>query len=132
MVYGDALEEVMADLVEDNFLNEERFARSYARGKFRMKHWGRIRIKGELRKKEISVYCIGKAMEEIEEPDYLQVLKELLLKRYHEKTKIVKRYEKIQDLINYGFQRGFETNLVVPMANQIVEETFGASGSLGE
>ncbi|MBR9922392.1 MAG: RecX family transcriptional regulator [Bacteroidetes bacterium] len=120
-VYGDELEEVMAELVEEKFLNEERFARSYARGKFRMKKWGWIRIQKELKQREISVYCIRKAREEIEEDAYHRTLREVLEKRFRNKSGFRNDYERIQDLIKYGFSRGFETNLVVPVANQIVK-----------
>ncbi len=70
-IYGDELEEIIAELITDNFLNEERFARSYARGKFNIKKWGRHRIKQELKRRQITDYCLRKAMEEIEETDYL-------------------------------------------------------------
>ena len=56
-VFGDTLEEIITDLIKDNFLNEERFARSYARGKFRMRKWGRIKIRQELKLRKISDYC---------------------------------------------------------------------------
>ena len=69
-VYGDALESVIADLISDNFLNEERFAKVYAGGKFRIKHWGRIKIVQELKSKKISEYSIKKALaSEINEED---------------------------------------------------------------
>ena len=68
-VYADWLEEIIVQLIEENFLNEERFARSFARGKFRIKQWGRNRIRQELKKRNISAYCIRMAMEEIEEQD---------------------------------------------------------------
>jgi regulatory protein len=69
-IYGDDLEDIIVALIEDNFLNEERYARSYARGKFRIKQWGRLRIRRELKFRKISDYCIRKAMEEIDENDY--------------------------------------------------------------
>jgi len=66
-VYGDQLEQVMASLIADNYLNEERFARSFARGKYRIKKWGHNRIRQELKMKNISDYCIRKAMKEVVE-----------------------------------------------------------------
>ena len=80
-IYGDDLEEIMADLISENFLNEERYARSFARGKFRMKKWGRNRIRQELKMRNISAYCLRKAMTEIEEEDYLKTLKEVISKK---------------------------------------------------
>ena len=73
-IYGEDLEEVMQALIEEDFLNEERFARTYAGGKFRMKKWGRQKITRELQLRKISAYCIRKAMEEIPEDDYNKTL----------------------------------------------------------
>ncbi|MDA7625775.1 RecX family transcriptional regulator, partial [bacterium] len=79
--YGDDLEEVITSLITENFLNEERFAQSYARGKFRFKKWGRVRIRQELKFRKISTYCLKKAMEEINDEEYFEVIKTLLLKK---------------------------------------------------
>ena len=62
----DAVDMIVVQLMQQNFLNEERFARSFARGKFRIKKWGRIKIKLELKKKSIYAKCIEYAMEEID------------------------------------------------------------------
>ena len=109
--YGDDLEEVMAQLVIDNFLNEERFARSYARGKFRIKGWGRHRIKRDLKQKHISAYCIKKAMEELEEFDYDERLVEVILKknRLLREPDMFKRKGK---LAKFVMAKGFETGLI--------------------
>lgn len=80
-VYGDDLEEVMAHLVSENFLNEERFARSFVRGKHRLKSWGPIKILNELKKRQISDYCIRKGMEEISDEEFYNTLLGLLNKR---------------------------------------------------
>ncbi|MBS1975330.1 MAG: RecX family transcriptional regulator, partial [Bacteroidetes bacterium] len=64
------VEEVISVLIEEDYLNEERFAIAFAGGKFRMKHWGRAKIKYELQQKKISPYCIKEAMKEINEEDY--------------------------------------------------------------
>ena len=109
--YGDDLEEVMAQLVIDNFLNEERFARSYARGKFRIKGWGRYRIKRDLKQKHISEYCIKKAMEELEEFDYDERLVEIILK----KNRLVREpdmFKRKGKLAKFVMTKGFETGLI--------------------
>lgn len=80
-VYPDWREEIIVALIEDNFLNEERFACSYARGKFRMKKWGRVRIRQELRRRNISDYCIRKGLAEIEDATYMATLHELVQKK---------------------------------------------------
>ncbi|MEL6865034.1 MAG: regulatory protein RecX [Bacteroidota bacterium] len=119
-VYGDDLEWIMADLIEDNFLNEERFARSYARGKFRFKHWGRIRIRRELKQRQISDYCLRKAMEEIEEEDYRQTLDQLLRKkgRLLKEKEVFKRNAK---LAAFAIRKGYESGLVWELIKALPE-----------
>ena len=110
-VYGSDLENVITELIEDNFLNEECFACSYARGKFRMKGWGRVRIVQELKQRRISEYCIRKAMKEIEDEDYINTLKALLTK----KENISKETDKFKlngSLANFAIRRGFESSIV--------------------
>jgi len=92
-VYGDDLENVMSELIQEDFLNEERFARSFVRGKYRMKKWGRDKIRMELKKKSISAYCIKKGMEEIEEDTYMSNAENL-------HTQYVEKYVKDTDYIN--------------------------------
>ena len=70
-------EEIIAKMVEDNYLNEERFAIQFAGGKFRMKSWGRKKIQYELQQKGVSAYIIKTALKEIEEKKYLDTLKKL-------------------------------------------------------
>ncbi|MEM1321361.1 MAG: regulatory protein RecX [Bacteroidota bacterium] len=118
-VYGDTLEEIMAELITDNFLNEERFARSFARGKFRIKTWGRNRIRRELKLRKISDYCIRKAMEEIEEEEYLPALQRLLEKQ-RALSKEQNKFKLRSKLAQYGFRRGFESELVWQLVKQIV------------
>lgn len=117
-IYGDDLEEIIVELITENFLNEERFARAYARGKFRFKNWGRIRIKRELKLRNISEYCIRKAMEELEEFDYEQALKDFLLRKndFLKEKNLFKRRKKLAD---YAIRRGFETSLVWDTLKQL-------------
>ncbi|MEZ5041359.1 MAG: regulatory protein RecX [Saprospiraceae bacterium] len=110
-IYGDDLEEIMALLIGDNFLNEERFARSYARGKFNIKKWGRNRIRQELKIRKISAYCIKKAMEEIEEMDYLETLEKLLLKKSAQMASPFSFPDK-QKLATYAIAKGYEPAIV--------------------
>ena len=110
-IYGDDLEDIIADLITDNFLNEERFAKIYAGGKFRIKKWGRVRITRELKLRKISAYCIKKAMEEIEEPDYIKTLNEIFDKRF-KRIKETEEFKIRANLAKYAMSRGFETQLV--------------------
>ena len=73
-------DEIIANLIEENYLNEERFAISFARGHFRMKHWGRVKIKYELKMRKISDYCIKQALKEIDDTEYEDALKKLIEK----------------------------------------------------
>lgn len=109
--YGQDLEEVMASLIEEKFLDEERFARSFARGKFRMKQWGRIRIRQELKIRNISEYCLRKAMEEISETDYLKTLKAVLEKRASQIAE-ADDFARKGKLAQYAMSRGFEAEMV--------------------
>lgn len=109
-VYGDWLEEIMLQLIEENFLDEERFARSFARGKFRIKQWGRNRILQELKQRNISGYCIRKALEEIDERDYRRTLEALLLKKA-ENLPEEGPFNRNNKLARYAVGRGFEPEL---------------------
>src|ERR1700704_6676060 len=71
------VEEILSQLIEENYLNEERFAIQFARGKFRMKQWGKGKILYELRQKKISEYCIKKAIKEIDDDAYQKILQKL-------------------------------------------------------
>lgn len=110
-LYSDDVENIIANLITDNFLNEERFAKTYAGGKFRIKKWGRIKIKIELKKRKISDYCIRKAMEEIPDKDYISTLQQLIVKKgkeVKEKKTEVRNYK----IAQYAISRGFEGELV--------------------
>ena len=107
----DAIDMLIVELMQHNFLNEERFARSFARGKFRIKKWGRIKIKLELKKKSIYSKCIEYAMQEIDSDTYYDTLKEILLKKslLEKETHPYKRKAK---LTRYLVSRGFEYDLI--------------------
>lgn len=104
-------DEIIATLIEENYLNEERFALVFARGKFRMNQWGRVKIKTELKNKKISDYCINRAMKEISEKEYLQLLQKLAEKKCAtlKNEQYLVRKKKI---IDYLLQKGFEWELV--------------------
>ena len=96
------VEELTSKLIEENCLNEERFAKAFAGGKFRIKQWGRIKIKTELKNKQISHYCITAAMDEIDDLKYKQMLHKLAVKRWNsikgEGTKPICKNDKNQRL----------------------------------
>ena len=78
-LYQSVVEETIVSLIQDDFLNEERFAEAYARGKFRIKKWGRIKILAELNKRKISEYCKKKGLDQIDEGEYLVALADVLI-----------------------------------------------------
>lgn len=110
-IYGDDLEEIISELITENFLNEERFAIAYAGGKFRMKKWGKIRIRQELKKRKISDYCIKKAMQEIDEEGYMEGLYELIEKK-RKTEKETNEFKLKGRLAKYAMSKGFEAHLV--------------------
>lgn len=104
-------DELIATLIEENYLNEERFAIAFVRGKFRMNQWGRIKIKAELKKKQVSDYNINKALKQISEQEYLQLLKKIAEKKYAslKNEQYLVRKKKTMD---YLLQKGFEGGLL--------------------
>ena len=106
-----AIDHIVGHLIEQNYLNEERFAKNFARGKFRIKKWGRIRIVNELRVRNISKFNIESALKEISKDDYLSSLEELAKKRLSEikESHPQKRKKKLADYLLY---RGWESHLV--------------------
>lgn len=120
-IYGDDLEDIIADLIIDNFLNEERFARSFARGKFRIKKWGRFRIQQELKQRQITGYCLRKAMEEIEEIDYLDTLEALILKK-NRTLRAPNLFIRKGKLAKFIIGKGYESALVWETIHRMIQE----------
>ena len=114
----EAREIILLSLMKDNFLNEERFSKSFARGKFRIKKWGKQRIVRELKFRNISAYNIKTALKEINEQEYITTLYELVAKKDKlvREENVFKRKKKIADYLLY---RGFESNLVYEAINAI-------------
>jgi regulatory protein len=113
------IEFIISELISANFLNEERFACSYARGKFRIKHWGRIKILSGLKQYQISEYCIKKAMKEIDDDEYMLVLKTILFKKastIKEKNIFLKKIK----LTKFALSRGFENDLIQDSLKKLV------------
>lgn len=111
-IYGDDLENIICDLIEDRFLNEQRYANLYVGSKFRQKKWGRHKITIELKRKAVSKYCINFALKaEIPEEDYTQTLI-AILKKKDRVTKTSNPFQHRQKLANYAIGRGYESWLV--------------------
>ena len=115
-LYSNDVDEAIVSLIQDNFLNEERFAEAFARGKFRIKKWGRIKIISELNKRHISEYCKKKGLEQIEEEEYLQTLADVLERRERQE-KETNPFRRKHKLATYLNSRGFESDLVWELLN---------------
>jgi regulatory protein len=121
-IYGTDLEEIICQLVEENFLNEERFARSFARGKFQIKSWGRIRIIQELKARQISAYCQRKALEEIEPVDYKRKLIQLLQIKMQTSVITDIDFAEKQALFQFALRKGYETELIREVLQDLISE----------
>lgn len=115
-VRDDDAEEVIAELISQNYLNEERFAKSFAGGKFRVKGWGKRKIKQHLQQRGITGYNLDQAMREIAPDDYRQTLADLLDKKRQALARagqldtnplVVK-----QKLVRYALSKGYESDLI--------------------
>lgn len=116
----EACELIILHLMEHDFLNEERYAKSFARGKFNIKNWGKIRIVNELKQKNISKYNIETALKEIEEEEYHSRIKFLAVKKY-ELLSEPNNFKKRQKLIDFLLRKGYENYLVYDVVKEITQ-----------
>jgi regulatory protein len=118
-----AADAIIVHLIEHNFLNEERFACSFARGKFRIKHYGKRRIVNELKLRGISKYNIDKALKEINEDEYTEAFNALAEKQWESITgsSILNKKKK---LIDYLLRKGFENTMVYDKVNAIAPSKY--------
>ncbi len=107
-IYGEALDDIVITLIREGFLNEERFAKSYARGKFYYKNWGRKKIVQELKKRDISPYLIRAALREIDPDDYHRILMKLAGKHLKGSTDFRQRVKTFK----YLYQKGYEAEVI--------------------
>ena len=112
----DEIEDVICQLIEQDFVNEERFAKAFTRGKFRHKGWGKIKIKQYLIQKGISDYCLKKGFEEINESEYLIKLKEILYKKINSLSE-TNKFISNQKAAKYAISKGYESSLVWDILN---------------
>ena len=121
-LYKSDVDACIADLIENNFLNEERFAIAFAGGKFRIKKWGKIKIKQGLKAKGVNEYCIKKALSTIPAEDYESTLTKLARLKWtglrNEKNTFIK-FRKTQDHL---LQKGFESDLIASVMKTLREE----------
>lgn len=122
-LWTEAVENIIAKLIEDNFLNEERFAMAFAHGKFAIKKWGKIKIRMELKQKRVSDYCLKKALAQIDDTEYLDTLKKLIATKrrsINEKNPLKLKYK----LASYALSKGYEKDLVFDVLGGEDQESF--------
>jgi regulatory protein len=121
------VEELTSKLIEENCLNEERFAKAFAGGKFRIKQWGRIKIRSELKNKQISNYCIVAALDEIDDCKYKETLHKLAVKRWNSiKGAGTNLFVKMTKTRDHLLLKGYEADLVAIEIKTLTEKQKGA------
>lgn len=118
-IITEAQEIIIIHLIQNDFLNEERFAKSFARGKFNIKKWGKYKIKNELKFRQISAYNIKTAMNEIDDELYLETITKLTIKKaatLNEKNIFTKK----KKVLNFLLQKGYEFKDVINIVNEII------------
>lgn len=115
----EAREMILLNLMKHDFLNEERFAKSFARGKFRIKHWGKNRIVNELKMRDISSYNIKTALKEIDEQEYIKTIYSITENRNNviSESNPFKRKKKLVDFL---LRKGFETDLIFKTVKDVL------------
>ena len=105
------VEQLLSQLIEEDYLNEERFATGFARGHFKLKKWGRIKIEYGLKQKKVSSYNIKKAMKEIDDEEYEMVLLSIVTKKWNS-LKAEQYINRMAKTSSYLLQKGYEPALV--------------------
>ena len=107
---------VIVELIKDNFLNEERFVFSFVRGKFRIKKWGKIKLRNELFQRNITSFLINNAIGQINDNDYMETFDEIALKKFNNLNNETDLSSK-KKFVTYLQYRGWETDLIFKKVN---------------
>jgi regulatory protein len=118
-LYSNQIEEIIAHLIEENYLNEERFAIAFAGGKYRMKNWGKTKIKYELQQKQVSTYCINLALKSIEDDRYNDNFKTLFAKKLATLKSEKNIFTKKAAMRRYLLSKGYESTLITNELNKL-------------
>ncbi|RNI39013.1 RecX family transcriptional regulator [Hanamia caeni] len=119
-LHQNEVDEIISTLITENYLNEERFAVHFAGGKFRMKQWGKIKIRQALKNKQVSEYCSRKALKEIDNNEYRQAffkLAEQKLKTLKTEKNIFIKKRKLQDFL---LQKGYEREMITDAVKNMI------------
>ena len=115
-LYPDEVEIIISELLEEGFINEERYAKSYARGKFYQNKWGKNKILNGLKQKGLTEYCIKKALSEIDESEYEKLILKLIYKKQkqlNEKDKFIRNNK----IAMFLYSKGFEKDIIWKILN---------------
>ena len=116
-ISDEIIENILTDLILDKFVDEQRFSESFCRGKFRIKRWGKVKIKNELKIKKISKNCIDKGLLQIKNKEYMEVLKYLYIKKRNS-LKDTNQFIRKGKIAKHLQQKGFESNMIWELINK--------------
>jgi regulatory protein len=117
------VEEILATLIEENYCNEERFAEQFAGGKFRMKQWGRIKIRRALQEKRVSEFSIKKALLQIDGDEYEKTIGKLAEAKWKSLSRERNIFMKMAKARDYLLQKGFESDLATQAISKLRNST---------
>jgi len=117
------VEEILATLIEENYCNEERFAEQFAGGKFRMKQWGRIKIRRALQEKRVSEFSIRKALLQIDGDEYEKTIGKLAEAKWKSLSRERNIFMKMAKARDYLLQKGFESDLATQAISKLRNST---------
>lgn len=120
-LHRNEVDEILSHLITEGFLNEERFAKAFAGGKFRIKQWGRIKIVHELEARGLTKNCIKIGLKEIDEASYLETLTELIQKKA-EQVAEQNPFARRDKIATYAIQKGFEPELVWRCVKDLIKD----------
>lgn len=116
---SEEIEFIIAELITQKFINEERFAKVYASSKFRVKKWGKLKIKQALKQFQLTAYCIEKGLSEITDEEYEATLRDLLAKKSKQicENNPLKKKKK---LLQYALGKGYEMDIILDLLNDFM------------
>lgn len=113
------VEEIMLRLTDENYLDEQRFARAYCHDKFQFNHWGKIKIRYGIKQYQLSDECIAQGLSHISEEEYLKTASELVNRKWKSLDKEDNPYVRKQKTINFIIRKGFEPDIIYPLIDKL-------------
>ena len=116
------IEKIIQKLIEEDFLNEQRYCNAFVKDKFRFNRWGKRKIAYLLSQKKVSKECILQALDNIDEDEYLSVLSDLLKSKY-KSTKAIDKFQKEKKIFFFAISRGFESEVIKFVISRLLPKT---------